>query len=121
MGIGVVHPEVAEAVAFVADEDGGGAGHCGVPVHLVCVWGCCDDVDVVGVEELEDVLVGGDGDGEVEDHAAGGADDVGVEDVDEGFADDEGVDTGGFCGADHVAEVAGFFDGFDDEEEGVVG
>lgn len=32
LGGGVVHPEVGEAVAFVADEDGGGAGHVGVPV-----------------------------------------------------------------------------------------
>lgn len=80
-----------------------------------------DDVDVIGVKEVKNLFVGGGGDGEVEDHASGGADDVGVKDIDEGFADDEGIGAGGFGGADHVAEVTGFFDGFDDEEEGVRG
>ena len=42
-----LHPEVTEAVALVADEDGGWAGHIDVPVHGVGVRGGCDDLDVV--------------------------------------------------------------------------
>lgn len=57
MGLWVVHPEVGEAVAFVADEDGGGAGHGGVPVHLIGMRGGCDYIYLVGIEEVKYFLV----------------------------------------------------------------
>lgn len=121
VGFGIVHPKVTEAVAFIANENSSGGGHVDVPVHLIGVRGGGDDVDIVGIEEVEDFCIGGDGYRKIKDHAARGADYVGVEDIDKGFADYEGIDARGFGRADHVTEVAGFFNGFDDEEEGVGG
>ena len=119
--LGVAHEGVGEAVLFAAEAEGDAAGEGLLEVEFFGVGGGGEDGEAVGAEPGEEFFGGGLGDGEGEEGAGGGADDVGVVDVGAGVADDDGGGAGGVGGAEHGAEVAGFLDGFADEEEGVGG
>lgn len=119
--VGIVHEVVGEAVLFAAEAEGDASGEVLLEVEFFGVGGGGHQGEAFGFEPGDGFLRGGDGNGKGEEGAGGGADDVGVVDVGAGVADDDGAGAGGVGTAEHGAEVAGFFDGFADEDEGVFG
>lgn len=111
-------PEIGEAVLFAAEEQGGGSGEGGVPV---CAGGggCCGDRGDAALAQPEaSLIVAAEGTGHGEDGSLRSADGVRVAGVGDGAGEENGVDPGGIGGAEESAQVAGFFDGFDEKDQG---
>ena len=115
--VGGGHPFGAQAELFRANDDGDGAGHVQGGVEFGGVGRGGDGAYALPAEPGNGFRRAGFGQRNGEEGADAGADDVGVVDVRAAVADNQRICSGGIGGAQHGAEVAGFFDVFGHDDE----
>src|SRR5271163_4988963 len=107
-----------DAAAFVAEDEGGGAGEVVLREGFAFSGDGGQGCDLVALERGEDFVFTGSGNGQTKDRSGGGAQGFLVPRADGAGQGDEPSSSEGLGGADESAEVAGVLQGGGDEQEG---
>ena len=91
MGIGSLAPLLGESRRLCSHDDGSGLRHVVVIIFVGVLQLCREDLDVVGLEEGNSLLLRADGGGYIEDATNAGTDEIGIIEVSERVADDNGI------------------------------
>lgn len=118
---GRLNPVIGEARLFAAKEEGGGLGEITVPVRDAGGGGGGAGLNLVLGEPLGEGVALGGHKGKGKEESLRGANGVGIVEIEDAVDKDDGIGAGAIGGTKDRAEIAGFFNALEDEEEGVLG